>query len=277
MKEAAAKTLIRVLTHHPFNTLNSKVKLLALLKDYGGVEHPEIVILVEAFALQLPQKLLALSPHPLENEAILGISSYFAQQCFFAEDYCRWAVETWAVALGFTLPTSLPILQSQRGTKSLLNSTFQPEQTTTDLPISRTYPESCNLEFRGSIAIDHRHALMWMRCVVGQTWEQSVCHGEAMRYHWKELDPLVDHFNRSQENSGYHNWRVPSMTELQTLLIHPSGVFLQAFPTPFYRLWSSSLFVHNHQRAWYVDFQGGRTAHEHQSRYALAVRMVRSV
>jgi len=61
--------------------------------------------------------------------------------------------------------------------------------------------------------------LMWMRCSLGQTWDEGICGGEAKTYTWHEAMITPDSFSYG----GYSDWHLPSREELKTLVYCSNG------------------------------------------------------
>lgn len=78
-----------------------------------------------------------------------------------------------------------------------------------------------------SIVIDTVTQLEWMRCSIGQVWENNRCEGQASELDWDDALVLPSLLNRSGGYSGYLDWRLPSLDELRTL------VFCSANTPPF--------------------------------------------
>lgn len=66
---------------------------------------------------------------------------------------------------------------------------------------------------------DLKTGLMWTRCSLGQTWNGSTCKGEANRYRWSEINVIAEH----ADIGGFKDWRVPSHSELKSLVICSSN------------------------------------------------------
>lgn len=56
--------------------------------------------------------------------------------------------------------------------------------------------------------------LMWMRCSVGQQWSGSTCEGTAIAADWYQIIHNLSRFNYA----GYDDWRLPTQTELRTIV-----------------------------------------------------------
>jgi|GEM_PF-4028190 len=66
-------------------------------------------------------------------------------------------------------------------------------------------------------ALDTKTGLVWMRCSVGQTWQNNRCEGKAKRFEWEEAKALQSSF------AGYTDWRLPMIEELRTLVYCSNG------------------------------------------------------
>ncbi len=65
--------------------------------------------------------------------------------------------------------------------------------------------------------------LMWMRCSLGQNWNGSICEGEVAEYEWKQALNVASDFSYT----GYSDWRVPTIKELNTLVYCSNGKTVQ--------------------------------------------------
>lgn len=59
---------------------------------------------------------------------------------------------------------------------------------------------------------DARIGLMWMRCALGQTWDGTICVGEAQGYTWDEA--MV----QQRDFAGQGDWRLPDIDELKSIV-----------------------------------------------------------
>ncbi|CCE23799.1 Lcl C-terminal domain-containing protein [Methylotuvimicrobium alcaliphilum] len=133
--------------------------------------------------------------------------------------------------------------------------------------------------------------LQWMRCSLGQIWQNGTCMGEAKRYTFN------DALNAGQQIvfAGYRDWREPTIFELKTLIYcssdspkmwndtksscsgnyQRSTIHRTAFPnTPASVFWSSSPTSLSY--AWYVDFYYGYFQSDARKTSGYHVRLVRS-
>lgn len=127
--------------------------------------------------------------------------------------------------------------------------------------------------------------LMWMRCSLGQTWNQGTqkCEGSASQYMWvNALTAAGD-----DETAGHTNWRLPNRNELFSIIeasCHRPAVNSDIFPNipttnagnPFY--WSatpdSQPGVSN---SWTVLFGDGNSLARGRNNGDHYVRLVRDI
>ena len=99
--------------------------------------------------------------------------------------------------------------------------------------------------------------LMWMRCSLGQNWDDKTCSGTASTYAWAAALQAADR----QTFAGYNDWRLPNKNELESILeeqcVTPA-INETMFPaTPPVYFWTSSPFVGLANGAWSIDFGYG--------------------
>ncbi len=111
------------------------------------------------------------------------------------------------------------------------------------------------IAYDNGTVLDTETGLMWMRCLLGQTWNDKTCMGEAEGFTWDDACK-----QSGNGFAGYSDWRVPTIEELKTLVdktqsgakIHP-----QAFPNTPDFVWSSSAYANASGGAWGVYFSSG--------------------
>jgi hypothetical protein len=67
----------------------------------------------------------------------------------------------------------------------------------------------------GSTVIDSWSGLEWRRCAVGQTWNGTVCAGEASPSAWQGIVGAC-----AGSWGGHDDWSPPDIVELRSLLLH---------------------------------------------------------
>ncbi|MFC4701939.1 DUF1566 domain-containing protein [Glaciecola siphonariae] len=141
--------------------------------------------------------------------------------------------------------------------------------------IPATSDEELYLEI-GDGQILHRPSnLVFMRCSLGQTWENDECTGEAALYTWQDA---------LQASYGYEfaqalGWRMPNIKELSVIVeracVRPAvneALFPQTPPDDF---WTSTPSIIDDTRAWSMAFFNGTSSIKAKDR-SLHVRLVRT-
>ena len=115
-------------------------------------------------------------------------------------------------------------------------------------------PVTVNADFKDNgdgTVTDNLTGLMWQQCTRGQIWKEGIgsmkpsCEGEAEYYSWpKALSEAV--IANSDPSSRYHDWRIPNITELESLVVIKGdtapAIDVNDFPnTPDYYYWTSTL------------------------------------
>lgn len=128
---------------------------------------------------------------------------------------------------------------------------------------------------KGPIAIDVLGSLDWMRCSIGQVWENDTCVGSALLVGFGSVDTLIA---RAERNIG-PGWRLPSREELERLIavnLEPPMIDQNVFPNTYPGLyWTGDTNWLMSHAPWSVNFFTGYAygrAHENRT---FAVRLVR--
>jgi superfamily I DNA/RNA helicase len=210
-----------------------------------------ILVLTEGFVSVLTAENLESLAQRLHNE--FGIQPEFA----------FWAVESWALALDAIQP---PIVQ---------------EIITSDCVLIKPASKKIGkFIVQGGTATDTETGLMWLRFAHGQQWENGTVAGNSQTLNWHDAIKIPDTFNQ-QGYSGYNDWRVPTITELELLIDQIKGkkgnyIDVDVFPKNAQSFWSSSTYAANSYNAWYVLFNNGYSSNSGKN-YLKYVRLVRSI
>jgi len=124
--------------------------------------------------------------------------------------------------------------------------------------ITADAPNSRYIMNANGTVVDKNTALTWMRCALGQTWENNNCAGSAQGYFWSDALQAAE----SAVFAGKNDWRLPNQKELQTLVenrCYSPAINLAAFPNATgYGYWSSSPVSYPFGiYAWIVNFDDG--------------------
>jgi hypothetical protein len=116
---------------------------------------------------------------------------------------------------------------------------------------------------RDGTVIHSRTGLQWAQCALGQSWSRDFCTGQATSMTWDQANAAIDALNRSGELAGYTDWRLPSRTELESIVEtcrEAPAINENIFPnTPWAGFWTRSLDTGDPATAWFVGFYGGLT------------------
>lgn len=122
--------------------------------------------------------------------------------------------------------------------------------------INETSPESNFTDNGDGTVTDTTTGLMWSRCSIGQTWDQSntACTGDPTRLTWQEALQGTYGLVLASQN----DWRLPNIKELSTITekqcVRPS-INAATFPqTPADDYWTSTPSVDDSTMAWSVAF-----------------------
>ncbi len=114
----------------------------------------------------------------------------------------------------------------------------------------------------------------WMRCALGQTWNNGACDGVADLHDWQAALQVADSFSFA----GFSDWRLPNVKEYGAIVEqrcrNPAANAVLFPSTASEPYWTASPFALNANYAWALDFKNGidsiRTKHS-----SLHVRLVR--
>ncbi|MDP2633510.1 MULTISPECIES: DUF1566 domain-containing protein [unclassified Pseudoalteromonas] len=125
--------------------------------------------------------------------------------------------------------------------------------------------------------------LMWMRCIIGQTWQNESCIGVPSVFTWQQA------LTQSGTNyAEYSDWRLPNKNELASIVeqrCYNPSINEAIFPdTPGSRFWSttpnttrsSSPYTNYGSLAWGVNFGYGYVGNDTEANGYGFVRLVRA-
>ena len=146
--------------------------------------------------------------------------------------------------------------------------------------VSAAASENLRLHRDGPLARDYMRKLEWMRCSVGQTWQNETCLGEVVALSVAEAKEFAQRM--SHLDGG--GWRLPTLKELKTIVskienrpedVEPNidvQTFPNTFPGPY---WSSDQSFYSKKYHWSVNFYTGHSFNRFFPSQKLAVRLVR--
>ena len=138
--------------------------------------------------------------------------------------------------------------------------------------IPKTTPDNAFTLHNNGTVTHNKTGLMWMRCLLGQTWDGNTCSSSSQTYEWSAALQAADGYSFA----AYSNWRLPNKNELASIVeeaCYSPAINTLAFPnTPTsasWADWSSSAVwsstpaegyhsgYANSNFVWYVDFGYG--------------------
>ncbi len=129
---------------------------------------------------------------------------------------------------------------------------------------------------KGDRVIDLRSGVEWLRCSVGQQFEEDVCTGEVLRLSQDEVKDAIQIANR--ELGGI--WRLPTREELELLICETcpepkinKSVFPGTMSEPY---WTGQRNWISPKNFWSVNFMTGHSYGRFFPYQRLAVRLLRS-
>ncbi len=122
--------------------------------------------------------------------------------------------------------------------------------------------------------LDKKTGLTWMRCSLGQTWNNTACTGSVQYFDWQSALQTAE----STVFAGLNDWRLPNIKELDSLVetsCYSPATNLIAFPGITNELfWSSSHSAGDNTDVWIVNFLNGENSNGYAPSSNNAVRLV---
>ena len=141
--------------------------------------------------------------------------------------------------------------------------------------------EGLRLQRDGPVARDYLNQLEWMRCSVGQHWENESCIGEVLMLSVAEAQEIIERV----ANLDGGGWRLPTVKEIQTIVSKvenrpddfEANIDLETFPNTFAGpYWTSDRSFYTTRYQWSVNFFTGQSYNRFFPTQKIAVRLVRS-
>ena len=141
--------------------------------------------------------------------------------------------------------------------------------------------DGLRLQRDGPVARDYLNQLEWMRCSVGQHWENESCIGEVLMLSVAEAQEIIERV----ANLDGGGWRLPTVKEIQTIVSKvenrpddfEANIDLETFPNTFAGpYWSSDQSFYTTRYQWSVNFFTGQSYNRFFPTQKIAVRLVRS-
>jgi hypothetical protein len=269
MNNQARQHLYQLINDYGIDVAKDVRRLEALLKDYTqGQYKREVFLCVQAAREGVIDTLLNNKHLPYDT-----VAARLTKQLH--EDYgldlqaAKWAVGSWVVVLGLTNKFSPPKPPAIKSPPNAVNPTpVQTQALINPSPIKQhkkntgvqKFIASRYLDEGNGTVVDAQTGLHWMRCALGQIWNNKINTTEAKRYTWLETFNAAEDLNKTGGFAGYQDWRVPSIDELKTIVERSKKPAINhiIFPaTPLSLFWSCSTADHIEQAAWAVYFYGG--------------------
>ena len=262
MHDAPSQKLCELIIEYGRSLCDDPRRCEALPKDYCGQHKREIFVLISALKNRVAEDLLKAPAGIPQSMVLARLNKRLEDELAMTPEAAHWAVESWALALGFISqpsPVVKPVLVPA-------SPPATPPPVPKVVPTPQARPAGTLMAGRyrdngdGTVT-DVQTGLQWIRFSLGQEWKGGNCVGKTRAYTWQEALDANEALNRQGGYAGDSDWRVPTKEELQSLVdlsrcpirIHPT-----AFPNAsdgWY--WSSSVYTINPGYAWYVDFHKG--------------------
>jgi hypothetical protein len=247
-----------IIDNHGRSIIENPRRFRGMLKDLAPKHIRETNLLMLALDNHIVAALMQKTHTPLSIH-LDGLAQRLHNNFGTQKEFAFWAVESWALALD--------VIQSP-----LAQKTITPEPA----PILKPEPKiivppkpapviSSNkigkFIVQDGVATDTETGLIWLRFAHGQRWENGAVAGDAEKVNWNDAMKIPGVFNQ-QSYSGYHDWRVPTIDELKTLIDKNKNkgedcIDSDVFHKNGNRFWSSSFVGNESNNAWSVGFYLG--------------------
>ena len=125
------------------------------------------------------------------------------------------------------------------------------------------------------LVLDLKNNIYWLRCSVGQIWNNSQCKGKAIKLTMKEV--MIAKKIAKRDLGG--NWRLPTRKELESIVCKTctkSKIDSKIFPnTPYEPFWTGEKNGWSKRFYWSVNFFTGHTFGRFPGKIPNFVRLVK--
>ena len=126
------------------------------------------------------------------------------------------------------------------------------------------------------LILDFRNSVFWIRCSVGQIWENNTCKGKAIKLTMEQVTQAIKTAN--EQLGG--DWRLPTRKELESIVCIECGkvkIDSKLFPnTPYEPFWTGEKNTWYKNFFWSVNFFTGHTFGRFPGTIPNFVRLVRN-
>ena len=129
---------------------------------------------------------------------------------------------------------------------------------------------------RKHLILDLKNNIFWLRCSVGQVWENNTCTGKAIKLTLQQVTHAKEKANEQLEG----DWRLPTRKELESIVCFECGkvkINSKLFPnTPYEPFWTGDKNTWYKNFYWSVNFFTGHTFGRFPGTIPNFVRLVRN-
>ena len=129
---------------------------------------------------------------------------------------------------------------------------------------------------KNNFVLDLKFNIYWLRCSVGQVWENNTCTGKAIKLTMDQVSQAIEKAN--QQLGG--EWRLPNREELESLVCTECGktkIDNKLFPeTPYEPFWTGEKNSWSKHFYWSVNFFTGHTFGRFPGNIPNFVRLVKN-
>ncbi len=224
-----------------------------LLRDKCGNHKREISVLISAMKNRIPEEILSAKSDTINQLQFSRLVNKLQDNEGTAEEYAKWAVESWAVVLGKETETKNTACSTDKESERMQSETEKSESighlSLSGMWAAAKMPAPFNewtFNDDGTASDDH-NKLMWIRAPWGMEWNGNSFTGEPVKLSWLDATrlhgqskyvestnmewahPSEEDINASRiENgyswgtsiirfAGYADWRLPTIYEWRTM------------------------------------------------------------